>query len=152
MRPGNFVFFDLFQAGLGTCVEDDIAVSVLASVTGHHRGLNHLLLDAGALALSKDIGANQRRPGSGYGALAEPGTTALLPNLAVLDVHQEHGIAGYANGLDAIEKLPFARFPVGARLAILPNHVCMTAAMYDRYHVIDGGADVVDIWDRTNGW
>jgi D-serine deaminase-like pyridoxal phosphate-dependent protein len=72
IRPGNFVFFDLFQAGLGCCAEDEIAVSVLASVTGHHRGRNHLLIDAGSLALSKDTGANTRRPGTGYGAICAP--------------------------------------------------------------------------------
>lgn len=151
MRPGNFVFFDLFQAGLGTCTTDDIAVSVLASVIGHHRGRNHLLLDAGALALSKDIGANSRRPGTGYGAVSRPGGP-ILPRLAVLDVHQEHGIAAAASGLDAIEPLPFQDFPIGSRLAVWPNHSCMTAAMYDRYYVTDGGDAVVDTWDRVNGW
>jgi D-serine deaminase-like pyridoxal phosphate-dependent protein len=26
------------------------------------------------------------------------------------------------------------------------------AAMYDRYHVVDGGDEVVATWDRVNGW
>ena len=152
MRPGNFVFFDLFQAGLGTCTEEDIAVSVLSSVIGHHRGCNHILLDAGALALSKDVGANAKRPGTGYGAVCLPTAPRPEPGLAVLDVHQEHGMVGHASGLDAIEKLPFDRFPVGARVRVLPNHSCMTAAMYDRYYVTEGGEDIVDTWDRVNGW
>ena len=41
---------------------------------------------------------------------------------------------------------------VGSRVRVLPNHVCMTAAMYDRYYVTDGGVEVVDQWDRVNGW
>jgi D-serine deaminase-like pyridoxal phosphate-dependent protein len=72
MRPGNFVFFDLFQLGIESCAVDDIAVSVLASVTGHHRERNHILIDAGGLALSKDTGANKNRPGTGDGLVCLP--------------------------------------------------------------------------------
>jgi len=152
MRPGNFVFFDLFQLGIESCGVDDIAVSVLASVTGHHRERNHILIDAGGLALSKDTGANKNRPGTGYGLVCLPAGKVPLPGLAVLDVHQEHGLIGHAKGLDAINKLPFSRFPIGSRVRVLPNHVCMTAAMYDRYYVTEGGNEVIDEWDRVNGW
>lgn len=152
MRPGNYVFFDLFQVGVGSCGIEDLAVSVLTSVTGHHRPRNHLVIDAGALALSKDTGANEHRPGTGYGLICLPGGKVPLPGLAVLDVHQEHGLVAHAKGLDAIAKLPFDRFPAGSRLRVLPNHVCMTAAMYDRYYVTDGGSEIVAEWDRVNGW
>jgi D-serine deaminase-like pyridoxal phosphate-dependent protein len=152
IRPGNFVFFDLFQLGVGSCAVDDIAVSVLATVIGHHHKRNHLLIDAGALALSKDVGANEHRPGTGYGLICLPGGKVPLPGLAVIDVHQEHGIVAHSKGLDAITPLPFDRFPVGSRVRVLPNHSCMTAAMYDRYHVTDGGLEIVDEWDRVNGW
>ncbi len=152
MRPGNYLFFDLFQVGVGSCSMEDLAVSVLASVIGHHRPRNHLVIDAGALALSKDTGANEHRPGTGYGLICLPGGKVPLPGLAVLDVHQEHGIVAHAKGLDAISKLPFERFPIGSRVRVLPNHSCMTAAMYDRYYVTDGATDVVDEWDRINGW
>jgi D-serine deaminase-like pyridoxal phosphate-dependent protein len=152
MRPGNFAFFDLFQLGIESCTVEDIAVSVLASVDGHHRERNHLLIDAGGLALSKDTGANKNQPGTGYGLVCLPGGKVPLPGLAVLDVHQEHGLIGHAKGLDAMNKLPFERFPIGSRLRVLPNHVCMTAAAYDRYYVTDGGTEIVDEWDRVNGW
>jgi D-serine deaminase-like pyridoxal phosphate-dependent protein len=152
IRPGNFVFFDLFQVGVGSCAMDDIAVSVLATVIGHHRKRNHLLIDAGALALSKDTGANEQRPGTGYGLVCLPRGKVPLPGLAVVDVHQEHGIVAHSKGLDAIAPLPFDRFPIGSRVRVLPNHACMTAAMYDRYHVSDGGMEIVDEWDRVNGW
>ncbi|MGH8809317.1 MAG: alanine racemase, partial [Noviherbaspirillum sp.] len=67
IRPGVYVFFDLSQAGLGVCTVDDIAVSVLATVIGHHREDGHLLIDAGALALSKDISAGEFGAHIGYG-------------------------------------------------------------------------------------
>jgi D-serine deaminase-like pyridoxal phosphate-dependent protein len=60
--------------------------------------------------------------------------------------NQEHGIVG------APEPLPFDRLAVGTRVRVAPNHVCMTAAQYDRYHVVEGGDEVVAVWDRVNGW
>ncbi|MGH9422912.1 MAG: hypothetical protein ACRD3J_23255 [Thermoanaerobaculia bacterium] len=33
----------------------------------------------------------------------------------------------------------------------MPNHSCLTAAMFDRYYVVDGGA-VVDEWKPVRGW
>ena len=51
MRPGVFVFQDVFQAEIGSCAMDDIAVSVLATVTGHHPERGEIVIDAGGLAL-----------------------------------------------------------------------------------------------------
>lgn len=152
MRPGVYLFFDLFQTGLGMCNAEDIAVGVLASVTGHRTARKQLLLDAGGLALSKDVGANRHMDGAGYGLLRKPGDALPAKPLSVLDVHQEHGIVGAPNGLDAIDTFPYADYPIGAKVLVLPNHVCMTAAMYDRYHVVDGGDEIVAVWDRVNGW
>ncbi|MFC3675786.1 alanine racemase [Ferrovibrio xuzhouensis] len=153
MRPGNYMFFDLFQAGVGSCRMEDIAVSVLATVVSHHPGRGHLLLDAGGLALSKDTGANEHSPGTGYGLVCRPGDAVPLPDLAVRDVHQEHGLVGRRDG-GAADFL--SAHPPGSRLRVLPNHSCMTAAMYDRYYVTDpavaGGLAVVAEWDRVNGW
>lgn len=154
MRPGNFVFFDLFQAGLGSCGMGDVAVSVLATVVAHHPGRNHLLIDAGGLALSKDTGANKHAPGTGYGRVCRAGEALPLDGLNIHDVHQEHGLLGGPLTPDGrpAPKVDFAAFPPGTRLRVLPNHVCMTGAMYDRYFVTDGGLEIVDEWDRINGW
>ncbi|MGT2468770.1 hypothetical protein ACVOMV_34695 [Mesorhizobium atlanticum] len=48
---------------------------------------------------------------------------------------------------------PYEALPVGSKVRILPNHACMTAAMYDRYHAVAGNhdGDVVE-WPRINGW
>ena len=36
---------------------------------------------------------------------------------------------------------------------ILPNHACMTAAAHGAYHVVaDGSDEVLETWDRVNGW
>ena len=145
MRPGVYVFYDLSQLGMGVCERKDIALSVLASVTGHNTHAGHLLVDAGGLALSKDRSANEYRVDVGFGEVCELETLAHFDGLFVKDVHQEHGIV----------PLPdpswFECLPVGAKVRILPNHACMTAAAYDRYHVIESGL-VAEEWDRVNGW
>lgn len=142
IRPGVYMFFDLSQARLGVCSMDDIAVSVLASVIGHQPG--HLLIDAGALALSKDVSANEYDGGIGYGLVCDE-EGRLIDGLNVADVHQEHGYLKAAHG-----GLPYERLPVGSRVRILPNHACMTVAPYARYFAFD--ADQVECWEKTRGW
>jgi D-serine deaminase-like pyridoxal phosphate-dependent protein len=146
MRPGVYVFNDLDQALIGSCTPQDLALSVLASVIGHYPHRNQLLIDAGALALSKDISAQEFRPEVGFGTIAE----APLAGMAVVDCSQEHGFVA------AGRPLPYGDLPIGSRLRILPNHACITAAAYDRYYVVDseldGGKSVVDVYDRINGW
>ena len=146
MRPGVYVFNDLDQEFIGSCGAGDLALSVLASVIGHYPHRNQVLVDAGALALSKDISAQEFRPEVGYGTIVDP----PAKDMAVIACSQEHGFVG-ADG-----PIPFGNLPVGSRVRILPNHACITAAAYDRYYVVDSGLDggksVVDVYDRINGW
>jgi len=142
MRPGVYMFNDLDQLALGSCGADDLALSVLASVVGRYPERNQALVDAGALALSKDVSAHEFTPQVGFGAIAD----ADLQGLAINDVNQEHGFIN--NATPALS--------LGRKLRVLPNHACITAAAYARYHVIDseldGGRTVVDVWERVNGW
>ena len=74
-----------------------------------------------------------------------------IPGLRIQSVHQEHGL------VTADGPLPFDRLPVGSRIRVLPNHVCMTAPAHDAYNVIDSdeggsGGEVVATWGRRNGW
>ena len=145
-RPGVYMFCDLYQAGIGVCGREDIAVSVLATVIGHRPGDNTLLVDAGALALSKDRSTEKLPEDCGYGLVCEADTARPIAGLLVGAVHQEHGaVTGDA-------PLPFDALPIGAKVRVLPNHACITAAAYDAYHVIDGGTEVVARWPRCNGW
>lgn len=149
MRPGVYMFMDLFQSGVGCCGLEDIAVTVMASVTNLRPNEGSAHIDAGALALSKDRSTQAQPRDCGFGLLTDA-FGRPLPGLTVEAVHQEHGrIAGA--GVDP------AILPIGSRVHVLPNHVCMTAAMYDRYAVVDGLSDgpkqpVVAFWDRVNGW
>jgi D-serine deaminase-like pyridoxal phosphate-dependent protein len=139
VRAGVYMFMDLVMVGLGVCAEEDVALSVLATVIGHRRDLGTILLDSGGLALSKDRGQSE-----GYGALVDASTGAPL-GLAVASVNQEHGLVPAAEA-------DFAALPIGSLVRILPNHACMTAAAHEKYHVVEGGTEVVAVWERCNFW
>jgi D-serine deaminase-like pyridoxal phosphate-dependent protein len=145
VRCGIYMFWDLSQLSRHVCREEDIAVTVLASVIGHSKAGRSLILDAGALALSKDLGAHKFMPEAGYGLVCDPVTARPLPGLAVATVHQEHG------SVPVSDNAWFERLPVGSQVRILPNHACITCAAYDAYTVVRG-AEVIDRWPRINGW
>lgn len=145
-RVGVYAFGDLVQAGLGTCTTDDIAISVLASVIGHSREHGRVLIDAGFLALSRDRGTSDFPIDWGYGAVCDA-AGGLIQGVRVESTNQEHGIITASAG-----ELDWSRFPIGGQVRILPNHACATAAAYDRYFVTDGTEEVVDTWERVNGW
>ncbi|MBL8699853.1 MAG: alanine racemase [Alphaproteobacteria bacterium] len=145
-RPGVYMFQDLFQVQIGSGAIEDVAVSVLTSVTGRRAGENRVLVDAGGLALSKDRSTATAPRDYGFGLVLDVLGRPTLGEAVVERANQEHGVVG------APTPLPLERLAVGTRLRIAPNHVCMTAAMYDRYHVVDGDDVVVATWDRVNGW
>lgn len=149
-RPGVYMFMDLFQAGVGCCGLDDIALSVLATVINHRPAEGTAHIDAGALALSKDRSTATQPHDRGFGLVTDVHGIPH-PGLTVEAVHQEHGRLAGPGGV------PFAVLPIGSRVRVLPNHVCMTAAMYERYAVVDGSElgdaqPVEAFWDRVNGW
>jgi len=142
-RAGVYMFGDLFQAEIETHAQDGIALTVLTSVIGHPPG--RLLIDAGALALSKDRSTELTPNDFGFGLVLDVHGEPALGNAIVRKAYQEHGV---------IEPDPdrLITTPVGTRLRVLPNHACLTAAAHDRYHVVDGSDDVVAVWPRMNGW
>jgi len=148
MRPGNYVFYDLDQVGIGSCKVDDVAVSVLASVIGHNRARGTVLIDAGALALSKDVSAGEYFDDTGYGWIFDAQGEHRVDGAWVAEVHQEHGIVSGSGGASA----PFDSLPVGSRVRVFPNHSCITCAMYESYHLVEGGQSVIGEWPRINGW
>lgn len=146
-RPGNYVFFDLFQANLGVCRIEDVALSVLATVIGHDRHGGRFFTDAGGLALSKDRSTADQPVDQRYGLVCEASAGEVIPGVVVSDVYQEHGVVEAREGT-----IDLSRFPIGSRVRVLPNHSCMTAAAHARYHVVDHEGNVTATWARCNGW
>lgn len=148
LRAGVYVFQDLFQAGRGNCEKQfDLALSVLTTVISHKKNQNRIITDAGGMALSKDQSTRDTDFDAGYGLVADIDGN-IIDGLYVSGANQEHGIITTQDS----SEFDFARFPIGKRLRILPNHACMTAAAYEKYNVIDGGHEIVETWSRCNGW
>ncbi len=140
IRPGNYVFHDLTQIALGSCRPEDCALTVLATVVSHQPGGNHVVIDAGALALSHDPGPVHLWEASSRGAVVKSiDPLALHPELRVDSLSQEHGIIR-ASVLAHLEGLD-----VGSKVRIVPNHACLTAALFDEYVVVRGD-QLVDRW------
>jgi D-serine deaminase-like pyridoxal phosphate-dependent protein len=146
VRIGVYVFNDLVMAGLGVCAVDDIAISVLGSVIGHQREKNWIVTDAGWMSLSRDRGTAAQKTDQGYGLVCDTGGNPV-DDLIVIDANQEHGIVARRDR----GPIDLARYPVGSRLRILPNHACATAAQHEEYKVLRDGHPV-GVWERFNGW
>lgn len=147
VRAGVFMFGDLYQAGVGSVVQDDIAISVLASVIGHQRSKGWIIVDAGWMAMSRDRGTARQAIDQGYGVVCDLSGRPYA-DMIMVDANQEHGTLALRDGSAAT--LP--DLPVGARVRILPNHACATGAQHDRYHIVGNDQRICAIWPRITGW
>ncbi|MHA1768276.1 MAG: alanine racemase [Candidatus Thorarchaeota archaeon] len=137
IRPGNYVFYDWTQVKLGSCVIDDCALTVLSSVVGQYE--HHTVIDAGATALSKDLGATHITRGDGFGQIYLGYESGDLLDASILSLSQEHGKVRMRSSRKNRTMRP------GDLLRILPNHSCLTANLHDHYYVVREGT-VVDKW------
>lgn len=143
IRPGNYIFYDNFQATLGSCSFEDTALTVLAAVIHRDPKRRRLVVDAGAIALSKDRGPTHLDPACGYGRVLD--LEGYDTGMRVTRMSQEHG------EIDAGESDHFERLRVGDRVRILANHSCLTAAQHSHYNVMRDG-EIVDHWMIHGGW
>jgi D-serine deaminase-like pyridoxal phosphate-dependent protein len=134
-RPGNYALFDYTQVALGSCGVSDCAATVVTSVVSAPAGVGHAVVDAGALALSRDPGPAGEE---GFGRVyADYRAGALDPELRLTALSQEHGIVS-------------GRPPVDARLRLLPNHSCLTVAQFDEAWAARGD-EIVGRWKIWRG-
>jgi D-serine deaminase-like pyridoxal phosphate-dependent protein len=135
MRPGTYVFNDRTTAGIGACVLEDCALTVLATVASTAVA-GQAVIDAGSKALGREP---LRATGAdGFGSVLGH------PEVVVSGMSEEHGI---------LDLRPSDWSPrVGDRVRIVPNHVCYVVNLHPRLHVLDGGA-VAETWEvAARGW
>lgn len=142
-RCGNYIFFDAFQATLGSCAFADCALTVLAAVVHRDEKRRKIVVDAGAVALSKDRGAVEFDENCGYGRVYDLAGNDL--NLRVGSLSQEHG------EIFAADESVFEKLKVGSRVRILANHSCLTALQHSHYHILEGDK-IIDKWAINRGW
>jgi len=128
ISAGNFVYYDVMQALMGSCGYNDIAVALAVPVAEIDRPQNKIIVHGGAVHLSKDA-VKHPQYGLIYG-LPVPlnisgegeicGWGEPLSDSYVLALSQEHGTIFLANEhLDSIQE--------GDVIGIMPVHSCLTA-------------------------
>jgi D-serine deaminase-like pyridoxal phosphate-dependent protein len=120
MRPGNYVFFDRTQVGLGAATWETCAMSVLASVVSRPAA-NRLVFDAGSKTLTSD-GVRGFTPAAGHGAVFRGGGAAPDLSIHVERLSEEHAVAKVPPDCD---------LRIGDRVRIVPNHACVVTNLAD---------------------
>ena len=128
MRPGNYVFFDRTQVGLGAATIDDCALSVISTVVSRPAP-DRIVFDAGSKTLTSD-GVRGFGHVSGHGMVfaaldaAQPDESITIERLS-----EEHAVARVPED---------HRLRIGDRVRIVPNHSCVVSNLADDLLLVDG--------------
>ncbi len=133
IRPGNYVFHDAIQVGLGVVPEARCSLRVLATVISRPAA-DRVVLDAGSKTLGLDRGAHGTSVVQGFGRILG------WPGLRLERLSEEHGVAITAPDT-AGSPLP----RLGDTVEIIPNHACVVANLARALAVIEGDR-VTDRW------
>jgi D-serine deaminase-like pyridoxal phosphate-dependent protein len=135
MRPGNYVFADRTQVGLGAARADDCAQSIVSTVVSRPAP-DRAIFDAGSKTLASD-GLRAFGTEAGFG-LVHPSISASQPDptIQIERLSEEHATARVA-----------ATCPlrVGDRVRIIPNHACVVTNLADELWLADGET-IVERW------
>jgi D-serine deaminase-like pyridoxal phosphate-dependent protein len=127
LRPGNYVFYDRVQLKLGSCTEDQIAASVMATVISRP-GPDRAIIDAGNKTMCTDNAAD-------FGNTI--GLVVGHPELTFNYSSEEHGRITSKTGK--------MKLKVGDRVRLIPNHACGMVNMHDEVYAVRG--DMVEaVW------
>lgn len=133
VRAGISVFHDRTGVAMGVCGWDEVAYSVLATVVSTAVP-GQAVVDAG----SKALGREPVEPlAEGFGALLG------RPEVTVRALSEEHGVLD----LSATRWRP----RVGERVWVVPNHVCLSVAAFDRVVALRGG-EAAEWRVAARGW
>jgi D-serine deaminase-like pyridoxal phosphate-dependent protein len=134
LRPGNYIYYDRTQVGLGAARWEDCALTVLARVVSRPSG-DRLILDSGSKTLTND-GARGFGETPGYGAIMTSlDATAPDDRLIVERLSEEHATVRVKEGGPGL--VP------GDLVRIVPNHSCVVSNLVDEIWIVNGD-DVVD--------
>ncbi|MDP3488353.1 MAG: alanine racemase [Bacillota bacterium] len=114
IRPGNYVFNDAIQVGLGVVDESRCALFVEARVISTPSP-TRVIIDAGSKVFGLDKGAHGMSVVTGFGQVLG------WPGLVIERLSEEHGIITCTG----------PRPELGQRLTIIPNHACVAVNLAD---------------------
>jgi D-serine deaminase-like pyridoxal phosphate-dependent protein len=134
LRPGNYIYYDRTQVGLGAASWSDCALTVLACVVSRP-AVDRIVLDCGSKTLTNDQARGIGNT-AGYGAVLQavdadtPDDTLLVERLS-----EEHAVVKVLGGVSRLEP--------GDLVRVVPNHSCVVSNLMDTVWVVDG-AEVID--------
>ena len=133
IRPGNYVFYDVSQTIIGSCLPGQVAVAMACPVVAVHKERNEIVIYGGSIHFAKDnitdhdgitnYGRVVRNNGDGWGE--------VIRDSYLKSISQEHGIVSLPS--DIIKD-----YKVGDIIKILPVHSCTTANLMKEYLTVTG--------------
>lgn len=139
IRPGNFVFYDLTQIIIGSCISGQAAIALACPVVAVHPERNELLIYGGSVHFSKDS-VRDREGNEIHGVVMKDegeGWGDIIKGAVVTKLSQEHGI------VQAPENI-IRQFKPGDIIKIIPAHSCMTANLMKNYLTLSGRS--INMW------
>ena len=133
MRPGNYVFFDRTQVGLGAATVNDCALWIVATIVSRPAA-TRVVFDAGSKTLTND-GVRGFGTHVGHGLVCRD-LSATIPDASIVieRLSEEHAVA----------RVPAdCTLRIGDRVRILPNHSCVVSNLMEELLVVEG-TTVVD--------
>lgn len=134
IHAGNFAFFDLTQAQIGSCREEDIAIALACPVVGKNAERNEIIVYGGGVHLSKELLYDNDIKSNIYGKIvmfSEYGWSRSVPGCYVRSISQEHGVV-------KLTPEAYHRINIGDVIGVLPVHSCMTADVMAGYTELSG--------------
>lgn len=143
LRPGNYIYYDRTQVGLGAADWDECALTVLARVVAVPSA-DRIILDSGSKTLTNDL-ARGFTPVPGYGAVltSVEGTQMPDDDLLVERLSEEHATVKARSGRSALRP--------GDLVRIVPNHSCVVSNMVDAGWIVRGNGVVEALDISTRG-
>ncbi|MCB9992111.1 MAG: alanine racemase [Hyphomicrobiaceae bacterium] len=116
-RAGTYIYGDRYLVAHDACSRQDCALHVLSTIVSRPIS-DRAIIDAGSKALTSDLLGL-----TGYGIVPD------LNDALVSQISEEHAI------IDASETV---KIDIGARVRVLPNHVCPVSNLFDRVVFVRG--------------
>jgi D-serine deaminase-like pyridoxal phosphate-dependent protein len=118
-RPGSYVFYDRCHLRTWSATEEDLALTVLATVISRP-ARERVVLDAGSKVLSSD------HVGTRFDTF---GLIRGHPDWRFVAANEEHGMVAVP---------PEAEVAIGDRVEVFPNHNCVVMNLADEVYVARG--------------
>ncbi len=135
IRPGNFIFYDLFQHLIGSCKIEDIALRMICPVVSIYKERNEILIYGGSVHFSKDSVHKDDKQCYGYvynyeNLWNEKNRVGIVKSLS-----QEHGIVKVENTQN---------IRIGDLVSIIPVHSCLTVDKMQDFFIEENKYSIMD--------